>query len=161
MSRFVNNSVPVVWLVAAVVSSPLIKGQTTDPPGGQPNVCLTGRWNDYVGAYSDVWGDGNYAYVPNWSGGDGQPPRVHILDISDPTDPQLASTFFLSEPEDLRCRCAQVDSTTISSSTPQANATLIAHFASIIHLLYTALSLWKGFVWPTPKNSSWFGILFS
>lgn len=39
-------------------------------------------------SYADVWGDGDYAYVAHY----GQS-RVDIVDISDPTDPQLAATY--------------------------------------------------------------------
>ncbi len=64
---------------------------------GLSSVCLVGRWNEYTGLYSDVWGDGDYAYLPNW-GADGRDGRVHILDVSNPASPQLASTFFLPSP---------------------------------------------------------------
>lgn len=51
-----------------------------EPPFG---VTLVGTWDGWSGSeYADVWGDGDYAYVAHF-GDEG----VHILDISDPTNP--------------------------------------------------------------------------
>ncbi|MCH7591558.1 MAG: hypothetical protein IH989_02100 [Planctomycetes bacterium] len=71
----------------------------TSMQGGIQPMCAVGHWDDYSGLYSDVWGDGNYAYLPNW-GADGNEGRVHIIDISDPANPTLASTFFIPPPNE-------------------------------------------------------------
>lgn len=63
-------------------------------------VCLIGRWDGYPGDYCDVWGDGNYAYLPNWRSADGQPARVHVIDISNPTAPILDETLLIPAPND-------------------------------------------------------------
>ena len=60
-------------------------------------ICAVGHWDGYSGLYADVWGDGDYAYIPSW-GSDGNEGRVHIIDISDPGNPTLASTFFVPFP---------------------------------------------------------------
>ena len=60
-------------------------------------ICLVGHWDEYDGLFSDVWAEGDYAYLGNW-GNDGNEARVHIVDISDPSNPTLASTFFVPFP---------------------------------------------------------------
>lgn len=63
-------------------------------------ICEVGRWDLYDGLYADVWADErNFVYLPNW-GSDGNPARVHILDINDPTNPQLINTAFIPLPND-------------------------------------------------------------
>jgi len=66
-----------------------------DPP---VNASQVGHWDDYVGAYSDIWGDGNYVYISNWPLSDGNAAQVHVLDIADPTNPILDETLFLPTP---------------------------------------------------------------
>lgn len=66
------------------------------------NASLVGRWNGYTGDYADVWAQGDYAYVPNWTLIDGATARVHILDISDPTNPTPVAIFFLPSPNQFR-----------------------------------------------------------
>ena len=56
-----------------------------DPP---VNAGQVGQWDEYDGMYSDIWGDGNYVYLPNR---DDQAARVHVLDISDPSNPVVVS----------------------------------------------------------------------
>ncbi len=62
------------------------------------NAGLVGRWDLHPGGYSDVWGDGDYAFLPNWPLADGMNGRVYIIDISDPANPVLGTTFFLPAP---------------------------------------------------------------
>jgi len=50
---------------------------------------LVGNWNGSVPLYSDGWGETNYAYIAHYANNNG----LHIVDISDPTNPVLASTF--------------------------------------------------------------------
>lgn len=80
--------------------SPVVgeQGQSS-AQGGVQAICAVGHWDGYPGLYSDVWGEGNYAYLPNW-GADGNEGRVHIIDISDPANPTLASTFFIPPPNE-------------------------------------------------------------
>ncbi len=66
------------------------------------NASLVGSWNGYAGEYGDVWGDGDHAYVGSFTLIDGLPGRVHIVDISDPTTPTLANTYFLPSPNEFR-----------------------------------------------------------
>ena len=54
------------------------------------NAELVGQWDGFAGAYADVWGDGNYAYLGSF--GDS---FVHIVDISDPSAPGPAVTYAL------------------------------------------------------------------
>ena len=61
------------------------------------NMSLVGQWDEYNGSYGDVWAEGDYAYLPNF-GSDPNGGRVHIIDISDPTTPTLASTFLVPFP---------------------------------------------------------------
>ncbi len=87
-----------MWgLVVVVVScvAPLDRALALDPP---VNATLVGQWNEYVGAYSDIWGDGNFAYISNWPLSDGNAAQVHVLDISDPANPVLDETLFLPPP---------------------------------------------------------------
>ncbi|MCZ6542666.1 MAG: hypothetical protein O6768_03285 [Planctomycetota bacterium] len=53
---------------------------------------LVGHWNGFAGSYGDVWGDGNYAYIGHFGHA-----GVHIVDISDPTNPQ-AVEYLLPPP---------------------------------------------------------------
>jgi len=62
------------------------------------NAIEIGHWDGYSGTYSDVWADGDYAYMPNWGLADGQPAQIHIVDISDPTNPVLDNVLSLSSP---------------------------------------------------------------
>jgi len=84
-----------VWMV--MVASLLGCGTALalDPP---LHAITVGQWDGYFGSYCDIWSDGQYAYLPNWTLSDGQPARVHIVDISDPNNPFLADTFFLPLP---------------------------------------------------------------
>ncbi|MFQ5462059.1 MAG: immunoglobulin domain-containing protein [Phycisphaerae bacterium] len=84
-------------LVALAASGPVVQGQS--PP---VNASLVGQWSGYTGEYADVWGDGNFAYVGSFTLGDGMQARVHILNISDPANPTLASTYFLPSPNEFR-----------------------------------------------------------
>ncbi len=84
--------------LACVVVMQLIVGrvaEAVDPPFHAAEV---GHWDGYSGVYSDIWSDGRFAYLPNWRLGDGQNARVHVVDIADPTNPNLARTFFLPSP---------------------------------------------------------------
>ncbi len=86
----------VVGLCAVLVAgSAKAQSENRETTFGLESACPVGRWDDYDGLYSDVWGDGNYAYLPNRSA-DGNPARVHVIDVSNPGIPQLASTFFLT-----------------------------------------------------------------
>jgi len=80
----------VLWLV--VFGNTVI---ALDPPFNSVEV---GHWDGYFGLYCDITSDGQYAYLPNWGGADGQTARIHFVDISDPANPFLANTFFLPPP---------------------------------------------------------------
>ncbi len=57
----------------------------------QLNAKLLGQLNPYPGIhnrYGDIWGDGQYAYLCSYQGG-----NVMIVDISDPRAPKLAGVF--------------------------------------------------------------------
>ena len=89
-----------LWAIAlkVLVLSILVPIQAAlalDPP---VNATQVGHWDGYTGINSDIWGDGDYVYMPNWPLGDGQEARVFILDISDPTNPVLDETLFLPPP---------------------------------------------------------------
>lgn len=97
MKPFANRSLlKCIYLVGL---APFFPGSAHAQPSTL-NASLVGQWDEYDGLYSDVWADGDYVYLPNWSAGDGQAGRVHILDISDPTTPTLVSTFFVPSPND-------------------------------------------------------------
>ncbi|RME40613.1 MAG: hypothetical protein D6788_02965 [Planctomycetota bacterium] len=66
-------------------------------PCSTANVCFVSQWDGYTGIYADVWEDGGFAFIPNW-GADGNPARVNIIDVRVPTNPQLASVFFVPPP---------------------------------------------------------------
>ena len=84
--------------IILLLVSPSSGQEEADAQGGAGLACFVGQWNEYNGTYCDVWGDGDYAYLPNW-GVDGNSARVHIIDISDPSNPVLATTFFLPPPD--------------------------------------------------------------
>ena len=54
------------------------------------NTELAGQWDGYGGLYGDVWGDGDYAYVAHYLHR-----GVHIVDISDPTQPTPVTEILL------------------------------------------------------------------
>ena len=59
---------------------------TPTPPG---SLTLLGRWDGSSNSYSNVWAEGNYAYIGhhyNFSG-------VDIIDISNPTNPVKVANF--------------------------------------------------------------------
>lgn len=62
-----------------------------DPP---INAALVGRWDGYDGYYAQVEAEGHYAYLG--AAIDDSPGQVQIIDIADPADPQLETTYFLS-----------------------------------------------------------------
>ena len=73
-------------------------GWHTGPAAAQePPFNMSARANvDFAGdRFGDVWGDGNFLYGAHW----GQP-KIHILDISDPDNPVVASEYFLPPPND-------------------------------------------------------------
>lgn len=72
---------------ALAVSLCLVVGLAAaqDPPQGSS---LVGSWDGSAGEYADVWGDGDYAYVARFG-----TPRVHIIDISDPSSPVQVAVF--------------------------------------------------------------------
>ncbi|MEE9293735.1 MAG: hypothetical protein V3W34_02055 [Phycisphaerae bacterium] len=80
---------------AVVVISAVVQAPAQDPP---VNASLVGTWDGYAGDYADIWGEGNYAYLPNFALGDGMTARVHIIDISNPSSPFLDETFFVPSP---------------------------------------------------------------
>ncbi len=67
-----------------------ISAHAQDPP---INATLVGAWDGYGGAYADVWGDGDFAYIAHW--GDA---GVHILDISNPSAPTVAAHYRVASP---------------------------------------------------------------
>jgi hypothetical protein len=50
---------------------------------------LVGQFDNGTALYSDGWGESNYAYIGHYANNNG----MQIIDISDPTNPTLASTF--------------------------------------------------------------------
>jgi hypothetical protein len=116
VSNNVSSTAAAVILVLAVASSSVGWAQPTNPQddsmnvvgaahppqggtvSGFPSACLIGRWDGYTGGYADVWGDGDYAYIPNYGLGDGNLGRVHVIDISDPGNPVLDETLFIAPP---------------------------------------------------------------
>ena len=54
------------------------------------NAELVGQWDGFAGAYADVWGDGDYAYIGSW--GDS---FVQIVNISDTANPGPAVVYAL------------------------------------------------------------------
>ena len=84
-------------LVCAVLLS-LVVGRAAIALDQPFNSVEVGHWDGYFGLYCDITSDGQYAYLPNWGGGDGQTARIHIVDISDPANPFLANTFLLPAP---------------------------------------------------------------
>lgn len=50
---------------------------------------LVGQWDGHNHTYADVWGHGNFGYVTHF----GNPGGVDIIDLTDPTNPTLASVF--------------------------------------------------------------------
>lgn len=85
------------WAVGLVLLCSVGVAHAQLPP---INAYAVGRWDEYTGQYSDVWGDGDYAYLPNWRLSDGLAARVHVIDISDPTNPVLDETLFIPAPND-------------------------------------------------------------
>ncbi|MEK6676657.1 MAG: hypothetical protein AABZ47_13520 [Planctomycetota bacterium] len=63
-----------------------------DPPLG---TTVVGTWDQYTGAYADVWGAGDYAYVCHF--GDA---GVEVLDISDPAVPFKVAEIRADPPDD-------------------------------------------------------------
>ncbi len=93
-----TSSLKRLWyLHALILMAAGSAGMAQDPPF---NASLVGQWDDYDGNYSDIWSDGQYAYLPNWPPADQQPGQVHILDISDPAHPVLDETIFLEFPNE-------------------------------------------------------------
>ena len=58
-----------------------------------PNVAVVGQWDGFEGSYADVWGDGQFAYLGHF--GDS---AVHIVDISDPSNPGPGVEYVLPPP---------------------------------------------------------------
>ncbi|NNF44121.1 MAG: hypothetical protein HKN62_13965 [Phycisphaerales bacterium] len=56
-------------------------------------VSFVGGWDGYHGSYADVWGDGDFAYLGHFGHA-----GVHIVDISDPANPVLATEYLLPPP---------------------------------------------------------------
>jgi choice-of-anchor B domain-containing protein len=50
---------------------------------------LVGQWDNGTALYSDGWGETNYAYIGHYGNNNG----MQIIDLSDPTNPTLVSTF--------------------------------------------------------------------
>ncbi len=67
-----------------------ISANAQDPP---INAVLVGTWDGHAGAYADVWGDGDYAYIGHY--GD---TGVHILDISNASVPTVAAHYRVASP---------------------------------------------------------------
>ncbi len=61
--------------------------------GNDPAVALVGRWDGFDGKYADVWAEGTVAFVGHY--GD---EAVSLVDISDPTAPELLSEFRFGPP---------------------------------------------------------------
>lgn len=73
-----------------IIASFAVSARSQDPP---INTVLVGAWDNYAGAYADVWGDGDFAYVGHY--GDA---GVHIIDISNPSVPTLAAHYRVASP---------------------------------------------------------------
>ncbi len=67
-----------------------ISANAQDPP---INTVLVGTWDGHGGAYADIWGDGDYAYIGHY--GDA---GVHILDISNASVPTVAAHYRVASP---------------------------------------------------------------
>ena len=52
-------------------------------------MALQGTWDQGGPLYSDGWGESHYAYLGHYQNNNG----LHIIDIADPTNPTLVSTF--------------------------------------------------------------------
>lgn len=75
----------------------IVLPDSTPSASGPLLACPAGRWDGYTGRYADVWGDGDYVYLPNQGAG-GMPARVHVIDISNPGPPVLDETLFIPPP---------------------------------------------------------------
>lgn len=51
---------------------------------------LVGTWDSPASSYGDVWGDGNFAYIGTI---DNPASEVYIIDLADPANPVLATTW--------------------------------------------------------------------
>ncbi len=83
--RGLGYAFAIVELGAAILLTLAPAAKAQDPP---LSASLVGEWGGIGGEYGDVWGDGNYAYVCSFGA-----PRVHIIDISDPSAPFEAARF--------------------------------------------------------------------
>ncbi len=97
--RYGNRGGILVMATLVVLAGNAVAVQAQSPP---VNASLVGHWDGYTGEYGDVWGDGNFAYVGSFTLIDGMQGRVHILDISDPSNPTPVSTYFLPSPNQFR-----------------------------------------------------------
>lgn len=93
-TRFTSMWLKIVLGLALVLTAAGF-AHAQDPP---VNAIELGNWDGYSGVYADVWADGDYAYVPNWALGDGQPARVNIINISDSNDPVLDNVLTFASP---------------------------------------------------------------
>ena len=81
-------------LIASLIMIPCCLVETSHAQELPFNAYLTGHWNAPA-AVSDIWGDGDYAYVGYFDDA-----RVSILDISNPSAPVLAGTYDVPPPND-------------------------------------------------------------
>jgi hypothetical protein len=83
-------------LLAAATSAVVVEAAPPQPTQGN-GMTLVGQWNDHDHLYADVWAEeitrgrhkGTYAYLGHFGSQGG----VDIIDITDPVNPTLASTF--------------------------------------------------------------------
>ena len=82
-------------LISSNLVSPSSPALAQLPP---VNAVQLGHWDEFENEYADVWGQGDYAYLPSGLYSDRGTGLVHILDISKPNQPTLVSIVEFSAP---------------------------------------------------------------
>jgi hypothetical protein len=92
--RRIHFPVAPALIVAGLLSSDVLG---LDPP---LNASLVGHWDGFDGEYGDVWAEGDYAYLGHYALGDGKLAQIQIVNIADPANPYLETTYFLPSPNE-------------------------------------------------------------
>src|SRR5262245_42338197 len=82
------------------------RGPRARPPWVEPledrlaldGMSLVGNWAGHAHGYSDLWAEGNFAYLGHFNNQGG----VDIIDLSDPTNPTLAAVFLGTANNEIR-----------------------------------------------------------
>ena len=74
-------------LISSHLVSPSSPALAQLPP---VNAVQLGHWDEFESEYADVWGQGDYAYLPSGLYSDRGTGLVHILDIAKDVDSSLA-----------------------------------------------------------------------